>query len=70
MARKKTKFTTTEVYLQTYKNIEAMLQKEKDWLESGSCRDKVSQHRLVCNLESALLVFQSYPGICNNYENY
>jgi hypothetical protein len=64
MARTKTKFTTTEVYLHTYKNIEAMLQKEKDWLESGSCRDRVAQHRLVSNLECTLSVFKSYPGIC------
>ena len=64
MASTKTKFTTTEVYLQTYKNIESLLQNEKDWLESGSCRDKESQHRLVCDLEGALSVFKKYPGIC------
>jgi len=67
MARTKTKFTYTEVYIQTYKNLENILEMEKDWLESTSCRDRVSQQRKVDDLEATLRIFKSYPGICKSH---
>jgi hypothetical protein len=50
MARKK--YEAGELYVQIIKNVQNMLEKEKDWLEGGGCSDKVAQHRLVSNLES------------------
>ena len=70
MARTKTKFTYTEVYIQTYKNLENILQMEKDWLESDSCRGIEAQKRKVDDLEATLRIFKSYPDICKTYQNY
>jgi hypothetical protein len=64
MARTKTKWTYSEIYIHTYKNLESILEAENDWLESTSCRDRVSQKRKVDDLEATLRIFKSYPGIC------
>ncbi len=65
MARRKTKFTTTEVYLQLFKNVSIKLQSERDWLESGKCTDVYSQKRLVEELECTLEVLRKYQNICS-----
>jgi hypothetical protein len=65
MAR--TKFTPTEVYLQTYKNLQSILEMEKDWLESSSCRGIEAQKRKIADLEATLRIFNSYPGICKSH---
>jgi hypothetical protein len=60
MARKK--YEAGELYVQIIKNVQNMLEKEKDWLEGGGCSDKVAQHRLVSNLESTLETLKQNPG--------
>jgi hypothetical protein len=64
MASKKTKWTYSEIYIHTYKNLEAILQMEKDWLESNSCKGIEPQKRKIADLEATIRIFQSYPGIC------
>jgi hypothetical protein len=63
MKNLKTKLTVTEFYCQTYDNIKSMLERERLWLESGSCSDIQTQHRLVSNLEGALAIFLRYQPI-------
>ena len=67
MGRTKTKFTTSEIYIQTYKNVEHLLQKETDWLKSIDCRGKEAQKRKISDLEATLRILRCYPGICYDF---
>lgn len=70
MARTKTKYTTSEVYLHLFKNVSVKLEYERDWLESGKCTDVYSQKRLVEELECTMEILRKYPNICNNFDKY
>ena len=67
MGRTKTKFTTSEIYIQTYKNVEHLLQKETDWLNSGSCKAIEPQKRKISDLEATLRILRCYPSICYDF---
>jgi hypothetical protein len=67
MGRTKTKFTTSEIYIQIYKNVENLIQNETDWLNSKDCRAIEPQKRKISDLEATLRILRSCPGICYDF---